>query len=1016
MTGDLSAARQVLRDQLQALEDIALNGRQRSQAIAKAERRGAAKLEPSTVSDWFKRGTPANDFLSLWAVVEVLLEWSGERQPKAFKPYWRIWWEGARNAPSAAAASPGTTQVKAYLNAARQAAAQPPYPGIPGEEERLPSLADVYVRQQARAQASKNLDRPGLGGTAPAGSTAGPTVPAAEVFRMGSSICLLLAGPGGGKSTLLRVHLADSAGHWLAGRPGKTIPVLVNAAALTSRDPLPTALAKAVTGDLRQAGLLDELTADFFRHPPRAGVSWQVLVDGLDEIPDTDTRGTVLRMLASAAAAAPALYRFVVATRPLPIRELDALGPDIPCFELQPFSRDDLLDYATQWFRGLDDPGRHVQMFTTLLDRSRFSTLARTPLMAFMLCQLYVRRPDRMLPRGRSGVYEAFVELLYEQNAHKAVARTHDEAVHNLTDRYQVPGDKKAADQAARQVLNHLPEIIDYLAHKRFHGSTAPTVEVLASHPRVNPGKVKEQYWRSFLSDVLRPTGLLTQHADDFEFLHQTLLEYHAARHAARADDAQPPERLRDLVHPAPDSPGYWLPSEAEWSYMGFLLDALLARDDDVAGQTRLLLDELVDRRPDWAQTVLTPLVRLGALPPDLAMGWLHSIVRTTGMTGSNVESAEAAALIDPVAGAAWLRHLAYATDQVGSVRVDAASALFQLNSEAGIDSLKYLAQATDLGGFVRVLAAQAATRVKPEVGTTLLLHLARERNLKGSDRARAAAALFRLEPEAGGHTSAIIAQDPEVGLYDRWSAAEHVAWANPQAGAPLFAFLADDTSLDTRVRVKAALTLAQLDPREAVPRLSHFADNPDLDGHLRKEAADVLFAVDEEAGIKALAVLVRDPTLDSVSRWYTAKTVARGDAQAGAAAYAFLAREPTLDGRSRMDAARAVARRDAQMGAAAFTFLAQDPSLKGSLRVDAAWAMTRADRKRGAKLLLGLGRDRTLEGHLRVTAAEAAAQVEPQAALDLLTSLWFDSHLDSYSRNLAAEAVARVEARWPHV
>lgn len=106
---------------------------------------------------------------------------------------------------------------------------------------------------------------------------------------------------------------------------------MVSAAALTTTDPLPTALAKAVTGDLRQVGLLDALTADFFRHHPRAGVSWLVLVDGLDEISDTDTRSAVLTMLAGAAAAGRGLYRFVVATRPLPAEELSTPGQDLSC-------------------------------------------------------------------------------------------------------------------------------------------------------------------------------------------------------------------------------------------------------------------------------------------------------------------------------------------------------------------------------------------------------------------------------------------------------------------------------------------------------------------------------------------------------------------------------------------------------------------------------------------------------------------------------------------------------------
>ncbi|WP_169317317.1 NACHT domain-containing protein [Actinacidiphila oryziradicis] len=206
------------------------------------------------------------------------------------------------------AESHGTTQLEAYLEAAEKAARQHPYPGSLRAPS-LPALADVYVRQQARTPAADNQDSPSPGNATTSGNLAGPAVPAAEVFRADHDICVLLGGPGGGKSTLLRAHLADSADGGLGSTTGKTIPVMVSAAALTGEDLLPTALAKTVTGDLRQFGLLDELGTDFFRHLPRAGVSWLVLVNGLDEIPDAAARSKVLTAFVNAASAGTGLYR-----------------------------------------------------------------------------------------------------------------------------------------------------------------------------------------------------------------------------------------------------------------------------------------------------------------------------------------------------------------------------------------------------------------------------------------------------------------------------------------------------------------------------------------------------------------------------------------------------------------------------------------------------------------------------------------------------------------------------------
>ncbi|MGP3974333.1 hypothetical protein ACTWQF_09965 [Streptomyces sp. 8N114] len=111
-----------------------------------------------------------------------------------------------------------------------------------------------------------------------------------------------------------------------------------------------------------------------------------------------------------------------------------------------------------------------------------------------------------------------------------------------------MPRDNLAAEQSAQQVGDHLPELIDHLAHERFTGNTAPAVEIVASHlPVQRPAKVKEPLWNTFLGDLLRPTGLLVERAGDFEFLHQTLLEHHAALHATRDGQART-QVLHDLL------------------------------------------------------------------------------------------------------------------------------------------------------------------------------------------------------------------------------------------------------------------------------------------------------------------------------------------------------------------------------------------------------------------------------------------------------------------------------------
>ena len=101
----------MLMTELTGLEARALrSARTRKQAIAEANRRRAGLGEPllssSTVSDWFKRGTPARDFANMWSLIEVLLEWAesptrtAQRDPAVVRQVqqrrWWLVWESAR--------------------------------------------------------------------------------------------------------------------------------------------------------------------------------------------------------------------------------------------------------------------------------------------------------------------------------------------------------------------------------------------------------------------------------------------------------------------------------------------------------------------------------------------------------------------------------------------------------------------------------------------------------------------------------------------------------------------------------------------------------------------------------------------------------------------------------------------------------------------------------------------------------------------------------------------------------
>ncbi|MFJ3824982.1 NACHT domain-containing protein, partial [Streptomyces nodosus] len=681
------------------------------------------------------------DFEDLWFVVAVMLEWTGQlTDPRSAGRLRHRWGELHGDAQR------GTSldeEVRGYLEAAWKAAEQHPYPGIPGQIG-PPSLAEVYVRQRSRPAAWDGHAAP-RDGSATGGSGTGlaePAGPAEAVFRKADRVCVLIAGPGGGKSTLLRTRLRDAAGEWLgstqtSGKSSWAVPVWVSARALAGEETqVPDALA-AATRKLSRYGRHPELARARFLQRPCTGAHWQLLVDDLDELPNAGARRAVLQKLANAVTQDPPLYRCVVATRPLTENELDVLGSAVPQYELQPFTTDDLHTYVEKYFSTRwpqQEATRRAHQFAGALRGASLTELARTPLMAFMLCQLYLATPGRPLPGGRTAVYEAFTDLLYENNQSKRVADSHEQAIKHLVEGIQSPRARKEADTAARQVHERLPALIDYLAHQRLTGHQTPVTEALASHEAVRrPGKVRPERWEAFLEDLLRHTGLLVHHADGLSFAHQTFLEYHAARHATRNEQAR--AKLLDEMFPVrgvvPAGP----------SYRGFLLDGLLASPDGIATETTNRIEALTREGGYYACAVLVGQVRLRTnLPTAPTARQLTRFADDVTLQGSDrVRAAWGLAGVDGYRDVGADRLIAFANDITlhGFDRIRAARKLAGVDGyrDAGARLFAQLADDATFDGLDRVRAARGLAGVDGyrDVGADRLIAFANDTTLQGT-------------------------------------------------------------------------------------------------------------------------------------------------------------------------------------------------------------------------------------------------------------------------------------------
>ncbi|MCC9310744.1 NACHT domain-containing protein [Kitasatospora sp. RB6PN24] len=461
-----------------------------------------------------------------------------------------------------AGSPPAGDRLAGYLQAAVQLAAEHPYPAVlPGV---VPPLARIHLRQAVHRQSP----------TACAAESTHSAVPADEAFGDVARPTVVVAEPGGGKSSLLRMHLTKVCERWLGGERREALPVIVHASALIA-GPLADCLARAVNADL--PGLVEEVPPDFFQQPPAAGTHWLVLVDGLDELPEPRDMERVLRQVICWQKTHPDRYRFVLASRPLADWLLQ-FGEDITLYELQSFGPAEIGQVAARWFRafGLAQPETVAERFLAAVRHAGLTAPAGAPLMIAMLCQLHAASPAEGLPTCRGALYERFVELLRERR------RPIDPTARAFV------GHGPVAVAAADRVLGELPEHLAAIAHQLlFADQGARTVLDMLAERVAAPGRVPLAEWRRFLLSALLSTGLLTATAGGHVVAHRSVLEFLAARHATRSPavrDAELRRAFRAVRHRGLGAPKGVRPRLSQWrpcfcpdlpdSYLGFIIDA----------------------------------------------------------------------------------------------------------------------------------------------------------------------------------------------------------------------------------------------------------------------------------------------------------------------------------------------------------------------------------------------------------------------------------------------------------
>ncbi|MFJ5927474.1 NACHT domain-containing protein [Kitasatospora sp. NPDC092948] len=417
--------------------------------------------------------------------------------------------------------------LRNLLEAQSRSADRLPYDVLDVKE---PPLSAIYVRQQMRAALppSRDTGGPGAHGTpttgpeSPHAHASSPdrdtVLPLTEIFERPGHL-LVTGEPGSGKSTLTNHVTWLLARIWLrqessldAPATEPLVPLRIAARALVEHSGSWSAALCHAAKESMGHSLVAEADPGLFTGRVQ-GAQWLVMVDGLDEITDRQARAQLIRVIAQHARS-DGDYRFLVTTRPLPEIELTPLrGASFSSYRMEPFSRAELRNFATQWFRaqghGPVETEAAAARFLQETEDGRLSELVQNPLLATIAAVSATVDPHRPLPANRLSLYQLF----------------HDHLVSRSTGRPQQGGELTGWIGQVRQ------QLVESLARHRIESDGSLTGAARQWVHDHRPADLPlTGRWEAELRHLLLGTGLLVPQGDDLRFLHHSFAEFLAAR------------------------------------------------------------------------------------------------------------------------------------------------------------------------------------------------------------------------------------------------------------------------------------------------------------------------------------------------------------------------------------------------------------------------------------------------------------------------------------------------------